>query len=105
MSEAIKMYQEQIESVKADPQYDAKQKENIIAFYELEIWQINYRKEREERRRKKIKAAALARKVEKLKAQLLSTQKELSILVYDFKVFNTSESRDFRTKHEEAFKA
>lgn len=68
MSEdTIKMYQEQIESVKADPQYDAKQKENIIAFYELEIWQIKYKKEREERRRKKIRAAALARKVEKLK--------------------------------------
>jgi predicted RNase H-like nuclease (RuvC/YqgF family) len=105
MSEAIKMYQEQIESVKADPQYDAKQKENIVSFYEMEIWQINYKKEREERRRKKIRAAALARKVERLKAQLLSTQKELSTLVYDFKVFNTSESRDFRSKHEEVFRA
>ena len=79
---SIELYQKQIEEVKADKVYTEQEKKNITAYYELQIWKINYDAQQKTRAKARRRAWSLAKQILKRVEEIAAMQTELGNIYY-----------------------
>ena len=98
----VQTWKEEIDRVKNDPEYTAKQKENLTAYYEMQIRLSEYAAQEKAKQKARRRARRLIEQHKRLTAKIQKVDQEFKKIFYDDgkdRAFSYGTRREFRLKH------